>query len=180
MCTKFYWQKRALICIYLQRLVPEAICCCLQTCNSCNGWHSPYSFIVVHRLACNAHTYLPIIMYWLGQYYQKITWHCTTRHGTRLVCSFSPVPFTVFELQGNNNNNKKKNNCKNVISHAKYCHILGKHVSKAETLHNDRIPQPGVQHRVNLKYCLRQYIMMGNYLCSLLASDKTYDYETWS
>ena len=31
-CTKFYLQS---ININLLLLVPEAICCCLQTCNSC-------------------------------------------------------------------------------------------------------------------------------------------------
>ena len=30
------------------------------------------------------------------------------------------------------------------------------------------------------KDCPRQYIIMGRYLCALLASDNTYDYETLS
>ena len=36
-CTKFYLQHKSVISINinLKPLVPEAICCCLQTCNSC-------------------------------------------------------------------------------------------------------------------------------------------------
>ena len=68
-------------------------------------------------LASNAHKYLPIIMYCLGQSYKIInmplhdpSWYLTC------VQRFSPVPLTVFELQGlklkNNNNNNNNKNCK--------------------------------------------------------------------
>ena len=70
--------------------------CCLQFMYvDCYGQHSPYTKFhsSPSPLACNPHTYLPIIMYCLGQCFvnymyiiKKVTCHCTTRHGTQLVC----------------------------------------------------------------------------------------------